>query len=97
MSRGVTTTLSFGSNRSAQRAPVRSPEFTSSFTERSGCTASMKPPNVVWYAVSRIAERSPIGTFNATFALPPMPPSSTEFSENSPKPSELPSSGWFVM
>ena len=45
---GVTVTFSLGSKRMAQRAPVRSPEFTFSSTLRSGCTASMKPPKVVW-------------------------------------------------
>ncbi len=57
----------------------------------------MKPPKAVWYAVIRIADVSPTGTLTATFALPPTLPSPTELSENSPKPSETPTSGWFVM
>ena len=93
----MTVTFCDGSKRRAQRAPVRSPALTSSSTLRSGCTASMKPPNVVCQAVTRIADVSPTGTLTATFAWPPMPPSPTELSENSPKPSDTPISGWFVM
>ena len=93
----MTVTFCDGSKRRAQRAPVRAPEFTFSSTLRSGCTASMKPARAVCQAVIRIADVSPIGTLTATFAWPPMPPPPTELSENSPKPSDTPISGWFVM
>ena len=47
MTRGVIESLSFGCTRTATRAPVRRPPFTSSSTLPSGCTASMKPPSTV--------------------------------------------------
>ena len=97
MTRGVIARRSLGCTSTATRAPLRRPLFTSSSTEPSGCTASMKPPIAVFQAVTRAAAAPPRGTLRATLVLLPKPPAESASKPSSPVPSSTPSSGWFVM